>query len=273
MCEYLDKCTLVVASTDINEDIWPLYFETLCSNWECCRLPIMLVTQTKTFKYMDLNISRPSCNLNNKTWSERLIVALNDIQTEYVLLMCDDYFFTDSVNTEQLNELISWMEEDKSINVLYFETFPRMGATSDKYPYFVQRPECCKYRMNCQTALWRKQILLSILRPHENPWELEILGSKRIKHHEGKFYALTEKKYSPIQYSRVGVLVQGRWVEKEIKPLAEKYGWVIDYNKRNYYSKNDNLSLMGRIFSFISKCLKSIKIRITYIRDYRKSMR
>lgn len=115
-----DKCAVVVCSCDKNEDLWPMFFYFFKKYWPSCDLDIILNTESKKYKDKDLKIKH--CNFTKKgkdQWSYRLKRHLKCVEHDYVLLILDDFFFTDMVDEDELNLCINRMEKDKEIALLF----------------------------------------------------------------------------------------------------------------------------------------------------------
>ena len=103
-------------------------------------------------------------------FSNRLIKASDLIETEYVLVLLDDYYLLSQFTKVRLNELA---EELSLSNGAYYKLIRESG---DSYG-LVKEPS--KYSLSLGAAIWKKEVLQSVLMEGESAWETEIFGSKR----------------------------------------------------------------------------------------------
>ena len=107
-----------------------------------------------------------------------------------------------------------------------------------------------RYRISCQAALWRKDVLLSYLKSYESAWDFEEFGSKRAAIAKHNFYAIDDKKvklnkYEIIPYVFTGI-IQGRWYE-EVIPLFEENNITVDFSKRGFVNDRPKRKLKEKI--------------------------
>lgn len=234
-----NRCTVVVSSCDTYEDTWYPFFRILEEQWPNCPYPIVLNTEAKSFSYKDMNIKTFNFYKPGKKvpWGKRLIKTLKNIDSEYILFMLDDFFLLNPVDQQRIEECIKWMDEDKDISVFSFWRTHQPNIKDGKYPHFERRPQNGKYRLNCQAAIWRREKLISYIRPHENPWQWEILGSKRSERYKEKFYSAIEgepyiMEYSILEYG----LIRGKWT-RGVVDLFKKYDIECDFSTRGFYGE------------------------------------
>lgn len=226
--------TLVVSSCDKYEDLWHPFFQLLKKYWNP-DLPIVLITESKDFGYPGLQIQ--TLHLYNAgerpEWSELQMKSLAQIYTDLVLFMLDDFFIEGPVNEEEIYRIAEWMKQDPSIASFCFAPTMHGQNLPCGYPGFEQRPQKGEYRLNAQTALWRRETLLQDMRPHENAWIFETLGSRRsFRYKDQKFYsALPDHIIIPYDFQGGGALNHGKWNPSAVV-LNEKEQLGININTR-----------------------------------------
>ncbi len=226
--------TLVVSSCDKYEDLWHPFFQLLKKYWDP-DFPILLITESKDFAYPGLNIQtlhlyKPG---ERPEWSELQMKSLEQIHTDLVLFMLDDFFINDYVNKGRILETAQWMEQDPSIACFCFAPIMHGKNLPCGYHGFELRPQKGEYRLNAQTALWRRETLLHDMRPHENAWVFETLGSMRsFRYKDQKFYAaLPDNIIVPYDFQDGGALNHGKWNPSAVE-LNEKEQLGIDISAR-----------------------------------------
>lgn len=156
------------------------------------------------------------------------------------MIILEDYFIYEPVNHAYIGKLFSIAEEEQA-------DFLRVGCFPSRYnrywPYtalpmhkgIAEINTGAKYRINLQTAIWKRQALLDLLVDGESPWEFEINGSKRAN--EKKFKALCvietphrEGIHGPVVYIG-GAITKGKWMRDAIR-LAKKNNIPLDLSRR-----------------------------------------
>ena len=264
------RCTVLVCSCDKYESLWTPFFTCLKDNWKDIQYPIVLNTESKSFKMEDLDIKTFNLYKPNQSvaWGKRMKDTLNRISTEYVIILLDDFFLKSQVDQEKINQCISWMDENKNIAVFSFWRTRGENIPSEKYKDFELRPRNGEYRFNCQAAIWRRKRLIKFIRNHESPWDWELLGSIRSRRYKDEFYSLMEGEKLPFDYDVGGVLHRGKWVLKHIKPIMEKYNLSINLNEFAYQENWDTaIEVKPEKRTIMQKIVNRLKLYTTRIKS------
>lgn len=188
-------------------------------------------------------------------WGKRLIETLEKIEDEYVLFLLDDFFVTDRVKQEEIERCYSYMRKDENIAVFYFvPSSDSDKQISEKYVGYAKRSQTGAWRLNTQAALWRREKLLSYIRPHESAWDWEVYGSERSSRYTEDFYVVCDVKQRAFIYRDDwgGAIHRGKWTPYAIDLLKENE-IDIDYSVRGIemeappYGVPEDLSGMNRI--------------------------
>ena len=144
---------------------------------------------------------------------------------------------------------------------------------SDKYIGYAKRSQTGTWRLNTQAALWRRDKLLSYIRPHESAWEWEVYGSERSSRYTEDFYTVCDAEHRAFLYRDDwgGAIHRGKWTPYAIDLLKEN-GFEIDYNIRGIeteappYGVPEDLSGMNRFQRmFRPPLLKRMKAYASYV--------
>jgi hypothetical protein len=109
--------TFLVNSCDSYEDLWTPFFTALKKYWHCLSYPIILNTESKKFVFENLNIK---CNgSSDDRWGSRLLENLKNINTEYVIILFDDYLINKTVDIKKIDNCIDILEKNKNVAVFY----------------------------------------------------------------------------------------------------------------------------------------------------------
>ncbi len=234
--------SILINTTDSFEDCWIPFFTLFKKFWPDYLGKIYLNTETKIFTFPGLNIISLQNNTKTPdirpTWSECLIRALSSIDDEVILYMQEDYFLKDSVKNDLVEKYVHMMQENLVMHCIHLTdqaVIPNQKSKQFSGLYTVALKQ--RYRISCQTALWRKETLKSYLRAHENAWEFEEFGSKRTSIANDDFYVVDKawvklNEFEIIPYIFTGI-IQGKWYEETV-PLFAKHNIQVDYSKRGF---------------------------------------
>ncbi len=242
--------TILVNSCDAYADCWEPFFSLMKIYWADCPYDIVLNSETKTYSDDSLKIMHFN-NINAKTYGKRMRENLLRIKTPYVLLLLDDFFLREQVDSSRIEEIVSWLKKDKDIAVFSFANVKDIyNQTSKEYKGFELRPRVGEYKLNLQAGIWDRKKLMRYTKSHENPWEFETIGSMRTFNGKDKFYVISDEKKSPIQYGKQDGLtwgiVRGKWFIEDVHPLFEKHNICVDYAQRGVYQgENKQVVIRG----------------------------
>lgn len=115
-----DDLSILVISYDGAKELWSPFSQTWKQNWAACPFETVLINQSITHfpnNCFDRIISVPS-----KTTQAiyRIKETLKQIQSDYVLVMCDDYFLYDNPDDKRLIYIINIMRE-KQISCVHLD--------------------------------------------------------------------------------------------------------------------------------------------------------
>ena len=233
--------TVLVNSCDDFEDCWDPFFTLFATYWEKPWPPVLLNTERKHWQHdqVPLTCSAVQRGARRLTWSECLLAALDLITTPLVLYVQEDYFLDSPVRSGVLARCVGAMLADPSIAHVGLTEFGSNGPFEHTKDDFLWRvPQRGKYRISLQAGLWRVDALRSYLRPHENPWMFEILGTRRAWHVPDTFLTLSRQLYkrpenAVLSYIHTGI-IKGRW-HADIPALFARHGISVDFAGRGFY--------------------------------------
>lgn len=223
----MNKISVLVLSCDSYSDVWGPFFTLFFRYWKC---PYQVYVTAETEQCLIPEVKTINCD--GPTWTDRIRAAVEQIDTEYVICMCEDFFFRRSVRQSMIDDCLKYMEEDPDIACFNFEKEYGWFADS-KYPYFGRKPARSAYRNSCQPSLWRKSILVELLSVSESPWEWEMSTAEN----PYKFYIFVGDdadlvfEYGYHDNKWFGIQ-KGKWVAADVGPLFEEEEIDIDLSIR-----------------------------------------
>ncbi|MBR4791793.1 MAG: hypothetical protein IK024_12955 [Treponema sp.] len=263
-----ENCSILINSCDSYEDIWTPFFSCFEEHWKNCPYPIYLNTETKSYEFGDLKIHSLHSFNKHCAWGERLRDCLSRINTEYVLMLFDDFCLENKVNQKEIELCLNALHENEDIDAFYIiHVFPELTENNNKK--FVEVPRGKAYRLNSAPGVWRKSRLLEYTGKIDTPWAWEYYGTYRTeKLKQSKIYVLNAlADLYPYNYRMGGAIHKGKWVKSVIEPINKKYNLNIDFSKRGFDDEIEHkVSFLYRLkFRYIGFRMLGLKALYIYI--------
>lgn len=223
----MDEVSVLIYSCDKYSDAWGPFFTLFFRYWEC-PYQVYLATEQEQCLLPEIK----TINTQAETWSERIRAAVEEIQTEYVIGMCEDFFFRRPVNQRTIDKCLIAMKEDRNIACCNFEK-DYDGATGGHVHDFGKKPPGHNFQKSCQPTLWRRNILSDLLDCKMDPWQWEEAPTTE----KYDFYVYTGSlegltfDYGLYKRNKFGI-VQGKWYKADVEPLFKREGINVDFTKR-----------------------------------------
>ncbi len=260
----MKDCTLLVNSYDGGEDLWEGFFKAWSVQWAGFDMPVVLNTESKNYSYPGFNIKTFKLYQGKKNvpWAKRLIETLKRIDTDYILFFLDDFWLDAPVDVEFFEKTLEWLRKNPDVATISYQPTNGQNIQDGRFERFEKRPQKGEYRMNCQAAIWRREKLISFLRPHESAWDWERDGSIRSSRYKDCLYTLIDGSPLIFSYDLGGVIYKGRWCRSVIEPLVKELEISVDYTRRGFHEdwKNSNPKRKRNLW-------RGIKNRINRIRS------
>lgn len=219
-----DLCILI-PSCDRYADLWEPFFQLFWKYWPDCPYPVYLGANSLEFSAPGV---RQILIGADPGWSDgllKMLAALDDTgNLPYVLLLLDDFFFTAAVDTPTIQSCAAALDALGG-NCLRLRPQPPLDHPVEGYDRLGEIAGEAPYRFSLQAAIWRRSALQGLLRPAENPWQVEVLGSQRAARMDG-FYGTLQ----PALYYLNGV-ERGRWFPQTLEFLRSQ-GIEVDASQR-----------------------------------------
>ena len=233
-----EACTIVVNSCDAYEDVWAPFFAALKDKWPTCPYKIVLNTESKSFSAGGLNIASFSFakNWSRDLWGKRLRLTLDAIDSEFVIMLFDDFILEDRVDHVEVLRCIERMNADDRIAVFYFINIAGDNDQDQRFSDYELLPTRKDYRLNSAPSIWRRKKLLEFTGELDTPWAWEFFGSARTYRTTDLFYCVKPsfEKIFVYNYKLGGAIHRGKWVKSVIQPAVERYELILDLSKRGF---------------------------------------
>jgi len=236
-----NKCSILITSCDHYKDIWDPFFTLFFRYWPDCPFQIFLSSNYSEFDDLRVNTIKVG---DDKHWASNTKIALNRIQTPYVICMIEDYFLRSKVDTVKIMGLLNIIYTEQAA---YLRLFPEPGPG----PNFKNYSEVgiieknAEYRTSLMASIWNKKVLEGLLIEGETAWDFEIKGGLRSEKIIDPFLSVPGDKYAINYYT--GVIRRGKWTNIA-KKVSTKEKIKFDYKKRPFLTTK---GIVNRILSRI----------------------
>ena len=254
--------SILVNTCDKFEDCWEPFFKLFKKYWPDYKGTIYLNTEYKDYSYDGLNIvalkvCQKRQDAHKITWSECLKRALDLIDSEIVLYMQEDYFLKARVENKLVEKYAELIQKISDIHCIHL-TDQSLISTEEicHYEGLKVAKMNQRYRISCQAALWKKNVLSSYIRVYESAWQFEEFGSKRGAIMKHSFYVVDEQwvilnHFEIIPYIFTGI-IQGRWNDQVVNEFSRN-NICIDYSKRGFTKETPERTFQVKLRSYIKK--------------------
>lgn len=210
------QCGILILSCDNNISVLNIFFRFFKENWCSCEMPIYIGLEKKKVRVEGCEVLLS----DEKHWAKRIKDYLRKIPTPNVLVILDDFIIEEKVDNNKINEFCQIMVDNPDVvNISLADIYDKKNRKTE-FTNLMQRKRTGEYLVNMQVGIWNKEILLSLLRDAESPWQTELYGSIRARKLKNKrFLCLDNDIHMPIKYNRGWLIVRGTWNANEIKRL------------------------------------------------------
>lgn len=219
------KCSILIMGRDASINQTYITSFLLKKYWTDCPYQLVLCTQTK--KPKKCLYDRVIYTDSEMIWGDRLKIALEALETEYVILSPEDSFLQTYVNTKRLEECIEYMEKNKVGAVRLKNELPFVKPYNELYDIV---PTDSIYRLCLHPMLYKTDYLMRFAEAGYSPWQFERKGSLQSRQYEEKILCVKEPYYDSVHAWSGGCwLREGYKVLKKEKIPCELYDYAPIY--------------------------------------------
>lgn len=244
---YFDDLTVLIIGFDGYKDVWDHDIELMNKYWPNRPKTYLANSELKP-DYSNVEIVNAG---PNSEWSKKVQVALEKIETPYVMLLLEDFFISDYVDNNQINRAMDLVEREKikfyQLHVqLIRQTWEKGKAyNGDKRVLIV--PSDKKYGINLQAAIWNKAYLQEVVGTgNYNAWEFEVnqLGTKNYNADRIE-YLIDTRNMLNITHG----IVQSQYL-RSAKRKLKKLGIIIPESERKQLSVRADFKYVLKLFMY-----------------------
>lgn len=165
---------VLVVSCDPYADLWRPFFDLFWRRWPDCRGPVYLGSNFVAF---DDPRVRPLLVGKDVTWASSLRAMLDRIQSEYVILMLEDFFLMETVDNARVEGLADVAIAERVGCLRLYSIYPPEHPVAGHSDLGAFEPGDW-WRITAQAAIWRVDTLRQLLLPGFSAWDFELVGSQ-----------------------------------------------------------------------------------------------
>lgn len=212
-----DIC-IVVLSCDKYSDLWPLFFELFFRFWPDCPFPVYLFANRQTYAHPRV---KSVLSGDDPDWSTSIKSCLRQLGHRHVWLFFDDVFLDRKVDAVKIGRLVEFIARHDPA-YLRFSRFPRPDERISRH--FGRCREGSTYRTSL-FGIWKREVLLDLLREGESAWLFEHNGRLRSSKYPD-FFGVYEEYCSYIH-----AIERGLWSWRAVAGIR-RLGYTVDLGRR-----------------------------------------
>lgn len=185
----MNELIILVGAVDKYKNAWKPFKHGFDKYWKDCPFKVKFITN-------ELNAPEGFETIKvgkDISWGDTVKIALEHIETEFILWMMEDYWLTNKPNTKKIIELIDKMKQDNLNHI-------RLLAPSDADGNVILDKECgniynqelslysfkptAEYKASLAPSIWRTEIFKNLVKEGETPWQYETRAGKECKEPE-----------------------------------------------------------------------------------------
>ena len=227
--------SVVISSCDLYSDCWKPMFLSLKENWPNSDIPVYLICNYKDSGDDIIKSLKVGEHLG---WGSNTHKALEEIKTDYVLLLQEDYFLNKLFKDEIIEKHLKFCIENKVDYLRLGEPFYDSHPTDN--PEYCVNPIKKGIRLTLQPAIWKRETLQMLTLGGWTGWDFERNINAYIEENTIKINAMVihstiapEQGYNMVHGTGIR---KGIWTEGGIEFL-EKHGFYEEIKGRKREGK------------------------------------
>lgn len=266
--------TIVVNTCDSYHDVLGIFFHAWQDCWPNCPYSVVINTESRDYSH-PARVHHHRRTSGTDDWGARLRDTLSTIDSEFVMMIYDDFILDAPVSQECVQQALDLLRAQPPAAVTYLIDTALPLSNTDTDDVFIPIKDRVDYRLNSAPAIWQKQALMDYTDAGDTPWAWEVFGTYRTWGDGRAFYSLNPKRPDiyPYNHKKGGAIYRGKWVREVVERMAQKYPLNIDWTVRGFSSDTafEKRSFMWKLrfiqTGFRMVGFKALNFFISYIRD------
>lgn len=205
--------SVIISTCDKFSDLWDANIQLLNQNWADRNAETFLVTDKptdRTFEGVTVVAAGEGTEI-----TERLRAVMPLVKTEYVLFTLDDYFLTEKISTEMINEDISVMKAHR-LDYLRLDVMSKKGLKNRKAvelapKIYLMDNYARDYLVSLYAGIWRRDFMEKTTKETLNAWQYEVALTKMARDAEARCAVSCRREFPILDVIRKGkVLTKAR---------------------------------------------------------------
>jgi hypothetical protein len=143
------------------------------------------------------------------SYTDNLLKAVSQIETDWVLLWLEDCMFSKQIDSDLVTNILQSAIQTPNLGYIKLSNdYPSAYDCISGLPFGII-PKGVRYRSAIGMSLYRKDVLLKLLEPGKNAWELD--KSDFSDSLTEDFYALSDKLVNKPIFPYVNTVIKGKW--------------------------------------------------------------
>ncbi|KKF50430.1 hypothetical protein [Streptococcus uberis] len=237
----LENVSLLIIGYDPYKDVWDHYFELLNKYWPN-RPKTYLATNTLIPDYKDVTVLPTS---ENAEWSKKVYDSLTYIDTDYVILLLEDFFTTRTVENRKIYDLLEIIKENQIQYCKLLNQAKFRGKTFKNYEYLRISEKSDTYAISLQPAIWEKSFLKECVGPDNyNAWIFELHKAKKFNINNDRINVISDDR-NILEITHA--IVQSKYLRKAVR-VFKRQNYKLNLSKRGVMSVSDTIKYRSKIF-------------------------
>lgn len=237
-----NKITLIINTCDAYQDVLQLFLCALNEYWKNCDCRIVINTESIQYNFDDarIHVSNYIKDSGLDRWGDRLQSVLNSVDSDFVLMLYDDFILENHVRVDGVYKAIDLLlTESKSSAVYLINT--ALPIEKNDNCLFLRVKKRSDFILNSAPAIWRRKDLISYIEKNDTPWAWEVFGSYRTFNKDNIFYSLNPNNDDifPYNHKKGGAIYRGKWVREVVDDKFKKYNLNIDPTARGFINMDE----------------------------------
>ena len=230
----IENVALLVISCDKYSDLWDDFFNLKERFWPDCRLKCYLATDSREYSREGVEVIHFG---NERNWTKCVRIALQSIESPYVLTMLEDAFVFCNIDNAVVENDISFVISHK-VDYLCLEIKRRFEP--QKMELFAPNIRVItphqKYGVDTAAAIWNKEYYLRKLSIVDcSAWQFEIDRCNEASSEKGITGLTLYDDRAPLNISMEEIVRLGKFNPAAVKNY-KKIGYIIDTKERGTLS-------------------------------------
>lgn len=203
--------SVLIGSCDEYYPLWKNFDILFKRYWE---IPTKnyFVTETLEFK----NENYIPILAGKVKWGQRILTALENIDTKYVFFILEDYYLSEKFTSKFIDEHISILEEKNADKIMFEINYWEYSLENVEGNLFKFKNNS-QYLNSVQPSIWRTDYLKKVLKSNYSPWDFELEGNKYTQTLNPNILIRVIPQRMYFNFARKGGILSDGWSEFLIK--------------------------------------------------------